>query len=112
MKKPDILRNQKDFNRLYNKGKSSGSKYAVLIVLKNGLDFNRKAFVASKKTGNSVKRHRAVRLLREGYRELENTFPKGYDILLIARPNIGEAKCADVKKSIEAAKKRVFGENK
>jgi ribonuclease P protein component len=112
MKKPDILRNQRDFNRLYNKGKSSGSKYAVLLVCRNGLEFNRKAFVASKKVGNSVKRHRAVRLMKEAYREIENTFPTGYDILLIARNNICEAKCADVKKSIEAAKKRAFGEFK
>ena len=106
MKKPDILRNQNDFNRLYKKGKSSGSKFVIILSLKNGLDYNRKAFIASKKVGNSVIRHRAVRLMRESYRELENTFPTGYDFLFIARNTIINTKCADVKKSIEAAKKR------
>ena len=106
MKKPDILRNQQDFNRLYNKGKSSGSKYVVLLSIKNGLTYNRKAFLASKKVGNSVYRHRAVRLMRESYRQLESQFPQGYDLLFIARNTINDTKCADVKKSIEAAAKR------
>ena len=106
MKKPDILRNQQDFNRLYNKGKSSGSKYVVLLSIKNGLTYNRKAFLASKKVGNSVNRHRAVRLMRESYRQLESQFPQGYDLLFIARNTISDTKCADVKKSIEAAAKR------
>ena len=106
MKKPDILRNQQDFNRLYKKGKSSGSKYVVLLFIKNGLTYNRKAFVASKKVGNSVMRHRAVRLMRESYRLLESNFKTGYDLMFIARNTIEDTKCADVKKSIEAAAKR------
>lgn len=106
MKKPDILRNKQDFNRLYNKGKSSGSRYVVLLSIKNGLTYKRKAFLASKKVGNSVKRHRAVRLMREAYRQLEEFLPDGYDFLFIARNAITETKCADVKKSIEAAAKR------
>ncbi len=106
MKKPDILRNQTDFNRLYNKGKSSGSKYVVLLVCKNRLDYNRKAFIASKKIGNSVERHRAVRLMKEAFRLSPDLFPSGYDLLFIARNNISDAKCADVKKSIEAAKSK------
>ncbi len=106
MKRPDILRNKQDFNRLYNKGKSSGSKYVVLLSIKNGLTYNRKAFLASKKVGNSVQRHRAVRLMRESYRMLEPQYPQGYDLLFIARNTINDTKCADVKKSIEAASKR------
>ncbi|MBR5926320.1 MAG: ribonuclease P protein component, partial [Firmicutes bacterium] len=82
------------------------SKHVVLLVCKNNLDYNRKAFIASKKIGNSVKRHRAVRLMKEAYRLSPDLFPQGYDLLFIARNNISEAKCADVKKSIEAAKSR------
>ena len=107
MRDSGILRNQRDFNKLYNKGNSAGSKYVVLLVLNNGLTYNRKAFVASKKVGNSVKRHRAVRLMRESYRLLEPKFKTGYDLLFIARNTINDTKCADVKKSIEAAAKRV-----
>ncbi len=106
MKRPDIIRNQKDFDRLYRKGKSSGSRYVVILYVKNGLTCCRKAFLASKKVGNSVQRNRARRLMKEAFRQTEERIAQGYDILFIARNTINESKCADVKKSIEAAAKR------
>ena len=105
MKRKGVLRNKEDFARLRSKGKSFGSKYAVLVVLPNKLEYSRKAFLASKKVGNSVQRHRAARLLRESLRliEKERDIPSGMDYLLIAKPAINDSKCADVKKAIEAA---------
>ncbi|MDR1571646.1 MAG: ribonuclease P protein component [Clostridiales Family XIII bacterium] len=98
MLKPDVLRNKKDFSALYSKGRSSGGKYVVLFYRKNSLPYNRKAFLASKKIGNSVKRNRARRLMRESYRAFGESLPGGYDILFIARgPISGEGvKCGDV----------------
>ena len=105
MKKEEVIRNKKDFDRLRFKGKSVKSRYAIIVYLPNKTEFTRKAFLASKKIGNSVERHRATRLLRESFRllEKEHTFPKGLDFLLIARNSIKDSKCADVKKNIEAA---------
>jgi len=105
MKKEDVLRNKKDFDNLRNKGRSVGSKYIVLVCLKNNCDLNRKAFLASKKVGNSVVRHRSTRLMKEAFRQIEKerVIPQGYDLLFIARNTIISSKCADVKKSIETA---------
>ncbi|MDR1069634.1 MAG: ribonuclease P protein component [Gracilibacteraceae bacterium] len=104
MLKPDVLRDKRDFSALYNKGRSTGGKYVVLFFRKNRLGFNRKAFLASKKVGNSVKRNRARRLMRESYRGLESSLLQGYDILFIARNTIttGEAKCRDVGASMRS----------
>ena len=106
MKKPDVIRNDKDFSDLYRKGKSAGSKYVVVFYLKNGLDYSRKAFLASKKVGNSVARNRARRLMKEAYRKTEASVSPGYDILFIARNTIVDAKCDDVYRSIKGILKK------
>ncbi|MDO5331446.1 MAG: ribonuclease P protein component, partial [Bacillota bacterium] len=99
---------QKDFLNLKKYGKSFGSSLVVLVVNKNNSALNRKAFLASKKVGNSVVRHRATRLMKEAFRQIEKeqVIKTGYDLLFIARPAIFDFKCADVKKNIEAAMKR------
>ena len=106
MLKPNVLRKKSDFTAIYNKGKSIGEKYVVLFFKKNNLDYNRTAFLASKKVGNSVLRNRARRLMKESYRDLEQNLDSGYDLIWIARNTICNLKCADVKKSMEAALKK------
>ena len=108
MKTLNVIRRQEDFDRLHRKGKSAGSKHVVFVYIKNDLPYNRTAFLASKKVGNSVQRHRAVRLMREAFRLLSKEYdmPEGNDLLLIARNTILDSKCADVKRSVEAALKR------
>ena len=106
MLKKDVLRKRADFSRLYNKGKSIGERCLVLLYRENGLPYNRRAFLASKKVGSSVSRNRARRLLRESYREYQETIREGYDLVFVARKNITDLKCADVKKSMEAAIKK------
>ncbi len=106
MLKPNVLRRKKDFSVIYNKGKSIGERYVVLFYKKNNLTYNRTAFLASKKVGNSIRRNRARRLMKESYRELEVNLEKGYDIIWIARKTIHNLKCTDVKKSMGAALKK------
>ena len=103
MLKQDVIRKKNDFSLLYKKGKSIGGKYVVLFFRSNNLTYNRKAILASKKVGNSVKRNRARRLIKESYRTLEDSFLKGYDIVIIARNTISQegVKCKDVEKSIK-----------
>ena len=106
MKKPEVLRKQEDFTRLYKKGRSSGSKALVLLTRKNGLSYNRKAFLASKKVGNSVCRNRARRLMKEAFRKTETELPVGYDFLLIARHDILDCKCQQVEQTLRAVCKK------
>ena len=92
--------------RSYKKGKSVGDRFVVIFSKKNNLPYNRTAFLASKKVGNSVERNRARRLMKESYRSVNDQLATGYDIIFIARKTITNSKFADVKKSIEAATKR------
>lgn len=107
MLKKTVLRRKSDFSLIYGKGKSVGGRCVVLFVKKNGLPYNRVAFLASKKIGNSVKRNRARRLMKESYREIKGSLAEGQDIIFIARNTISGLKCQDVKKSMEDAAKKV-----
>jgi ribonuclease P protein component, eubacterial len=102
----EVLRGQRDFDRVYRRGKSTGDRYVVVFYKKNNLPYNRTGFLASKKVGNAVARNRARRLMKESVRNMKPITAVGYDIIFIARNTINNKKCADVKKSIEAAIRR------
>lgn len=106
MRRQEVLRGSKNFSAVYKKGKSVGDRYVVIFYKKNGLSYNRTAFLASKKVGNAVARNRARRLMKESVRQMAPIKETGYDIIFIARNTANKQKCADVKKSIEAAIKR------
>ncbi|MDY6038527.1 MAG: ribonuclease P protein component [Eubacterium sp.] len=108
MLRPNVIRKKSDFNNIYNKGKSVGDKYIVLFWKKNHLSYNRTAFLASKKVGNSVKRNRARRLMKEAYRNIYDKIGVGYDLIFIARNSINDKKELDVEKSIYSALKRAI----
>jgi len=106
MLKNAVLRRKSDFTLIYNKGKSVGERYVVIFLKSNDLPHNRTAFLASRKVGKSVERNRARRLMKESYRFFKFKQKKGYDIIFIARKTICGLKCAEVKKSMEAAVKK------
>lgn len=106
MLKNNVLRKEKDFSAIYKKGRSVGDRYVVLFYRRNGLDYNRTGFLASKKVGNSVKRNRAKRLMKESYRALSDKLPVGYDFVFIARNTICGKGLADVSRSLQSAFKR------
>ena len=74
--------------------------------MKNGLSYNRTAFLASKKVGNSVERNRARRLMKENFRIYRDKIEEGYDIIFIARKNINGKKAYHVEKSFVNALKK------
>lgn len=81
----ESLKKNKDFQKVYRKGKSFANKYLVMYVLHNEDEKNRLGISVSKKVGNSVVRHRLTRLIRESYRLQESRFQKGLDIVVICR---------------------------
>ena len=100
MLKRNVLRKKSDFSAIYNKGKSVGDRYVVLFYRKNGLTYNRTGFLASKKVGNSVVRHRITRLIRESYRLNEQKFVGGLDIVVIARPGAKERSFFEIESAL------------
>ena len=81
----ESLKKNRDFRNVYRKGKSYANKYLVMYIMENHQNRNRLGISVSKKVGNSVVRHRIIRLVRESYRLHENIFNSGLDIVVIAR---------------------------
>ena len=86
----ESLKKNKDFQKVYKKGKSYANKYLVMYVLKNDLEKNLIGISVSKKVGNSFIRHHLTRLIRESYRLHEDVFDSGLDIVIIARNSARE----------------------
>ena len=82
------IKKQKDFIALYKKGKRYRGKYFILIYFPNELNFSRFAVVASKKTGNAVKRNRIKRRIRELFRRNKHLIIIPMDLIVIAKAEI------------------------
>lgn len=81
----DSLKKNTDFRKVYQNGKSFANRYLVMYILENNSDSNRIGISVSKKVGNSVVRHRLIRLIRESYRLHEEMVDRGLDIVVVVR---------------------------
>ena len=91
------IKENKDFRRIYAKGKTQVSPVLVTYVLKNNRSKNiRIGITTSKKIGNAVKRNRARRVIRESFRNLAPSVRYGYDIIFVARGKTPFVKSTDV----------------
>ena len=77
--------NRKDFVNLNRFGKKYHSAHFMIITMENGLGIRRLGITASKKTGNAVMRNRIKRHIREFYRLNKDLFPRGYDVVIVAK---------------------------
>lgn len=96
----ESLKKNRDFQKVYRRGKSYANRLLVMYVLKNDSQKNRLGISVSKKVGNSVVRHHVTRLLRESYRLHEEMFNSGLDIVVIARAGAKEATYRQIEKAL------------
>jgi ribonuclease P protein component len=92
------LKKNHEFRRLYAKGKSVSSGFAVLYVRRNGRAQNRVGITVSTKLGGAVTRNRIRRRFREVYRLNEDRLRFGYDLVIVARSRSYDAKFASLEK--------------
>ena len=85
MKKAVTIKENYEFRRMYQRGKSAVSGSMVVYCRKNRLGHNRLGLTASTKLGHAVVRNRCRRRLREVYRLNTPALRQGYDLILVAR---------------------------
>jgi ribonuclease P protein component len=93
-----------EFDRVYRQGRSQASRYLVLYAFpRGGEDGPRLGLSVSRKLGGAVDRNRIKRLLREAFAAEEATLARGYDLVIVARPDLKELAERDGVEGIRAA---------
>lgn len=96
----DTLKLNKEFRRLYGRGRSAVSPVLVAYVLKNRLGYCRIGITTGKKIGCAVQRNRARRVIMAAWRSLLPDISGGYDIVFVARGRTPFAKSTEILKKM------------
>lgn len=99
--KQERIRKRREYLTIYEQGERSYSKHFTIVIRPNNTGFRRLGITVSKKAGNSVKRNRIKRLLREFFRLNKSRFASSQDILVIAKKNAGILRYHDVYHELE-----------
>jgi len=100
--KSKALKENKDFRRLYYRGKSLASPVLVTYVMKSRFGETRVGITSGKKIGCAVRRNRARRVIRAAFSCLEGRLCGKYDIVFVARTKTTEVKMQQVLQDMEA----------
>ena len=99
--KSNTLKENKDFRRLYYRGKSEASPCIVTYVMKSRRGETRVGITSGKKIGGAVQRNRARRVIRAAFSELEGRIDGSFDIVFVARTKTTEVKMQKVLSEME-----------
>jgi ribonuclease P protein component len=88
------LSRSRDFDAVYRHGRSVSTRFLVLYRFDREAEAENEArlgIAIPKKIGNAVTRNRIKRRLRETWRELLPTVPRGADYVLLVRSPLADA---------------------
>lgn len=94
------LKENYDFRRVYNKGKSFVCPYFAVYLNPNKRQYSRLGITVSKKIGNAVKRNRAKRLITAAFGTVCPKINSSYDFVIVARTRILDVKSTVVSNSL------------
>ncbi len=106
MKKTVSIKENKDFKRLYYRGKNVSDELLAVYSRRTGGTGCRLGITVSSKVGKAVVRNRIRRLIRESYRLMEERVSPGFDIVAVARGRAAGADYHAVNRSLEKLLKK------
>lgn len=102
MKKSYRIKKEKEFQKIiYRKDSYANRNFVVYICPAEENPHFRVGLSVGKKIGNAVTRNYVKRLMRESLFELKDNIKPGFDVVLIARPNIVGLSLVEVKNNIQ-----------
>ncbi|PIE57403.1 MAG: ribonuclease P protein component [Desulfobulbus propionicus] len=86
--KKDLLKTNREFNRVYQVGRRLYGDGFIIIYLANNRLQSRLGISVQRKVGSAVQRNRIKRLVREVFRLHRDQFPEQADIVVAVRPGM------------------------
>lgn len=102
------IRRKSDFASLYRDGGRLRGRYFHLVFRRNELGHSRLAVVAGRKVGSAVVRNRVKRRLRELFRRHKELLREPTDLIVIARPESGDAPWAEFREAYFSSLTTIF----
>ena len=101
------IKENRDFRRLYNSGKSAANLYLAIYCRRNRDGISRLGLTVGKRVGKAVVRNRVRRRIREAYRLCEEKISLGFDIIIVARTKSADAAYRDIDKALKSLLRRM-----
>jgi ribonuclease P protein component len=101
------LRVRAEFDLVFRRGKRLEGRMFLMIGLPNDGPEHRLGLAVNRKMGSAVKRNRARRLLRESFRRLGPAGGRGFDLVIVARPDIVGRTQAEVDRELRDGVERL-----
>lgn len=79
------IRRRADFVRAYERGARAATALLTVWILPNDLDQARLGVSVTRRHGNSVRRNRLRRIVREAFRRVRGGLPPGLDAIVVPR---------------------------
>jgi len=96
------LKKDRDFESVFKKGKSINNKFLFLKLKKNNLKNSRFGFIVGKKISNKAAvRNNIKRKLREIVKNNLDNIKPGFDIVIVAKPEIIDKNYQEIKYDFE-----------
>lgn len=83
MKKTVIIKKNYEFKNVLSRGKCYRGDLVNIFIKKNRNSINKLGIAVSKKAGNSVKRNKIKRLIRENYKNIEDKISEGNSFIIL-----------------------------
>ena len=101
MNKHQRIKKNKEFQRIFKKGKSFANRQSIVYILKSDQPEFRLGLSVSKKVGNAVTRNRIKRFIRQAFLENHADLMQNADYVIIARQQAADLDYHESKKSLE-----------
>ena len=106
MKKINIVKDSRDFEKIIKNNKSFRTKYFYIYKQKHEDNIYHFGISVGKKIGNAVRRNKVKRQLREILSQ--NHYQKNFDCIIIVRREINDADFLQIKEDLNFALKKLL----